>query len=179
MVLSFTLNLKAQSKFSFGLYGGAAIPTATYHHHDRDEFGFEFKDTHKTGLDVATSLKFASVDPLIFTAIGLNTMAFDGKKTKLNDSTFVEGKGLNYTTLSIGIHIGKEVGPYLLPALSASLVEEHSRFGYNAGVGYVKSLGLYHLKLDFNITYSFLNVLGKEKDELKHNVLRILLGIVY
>ncbi|MBN2354617.1 hypothetical protein JXO59_00805 [candidate division KSB1 bacterium] len=179
MVLSVCPFLSAQSKILFGIHNGIALPTLTYHHHDSEEFGFEFNDSHKIGPEVGAVIKMASIDPWIYTALGINAMSFVGKKAFIDDSTSVRGEPLSVITTFLGIQIGKQVGPYVQPAISASWFDGYPRYGYDIGIGFLQSLGMNKAKLDLNLTYSFLNVLNKEADEQKRNVLRISLGILY
>ena len=155
------LKLKySRSKNSFGLNFGLAIPTG------------DMSNTNNMGIDFSAAIKIVTSNPSVGATLGASYISLSGK-TK----TGIIYNSKNLISIFAGPQIGKEKGPYFLPAITANFSEGDSRIGLDIGGGYLVPLKVGNTKLNVGAKYSIVNLIKEDEGEDLFNVIRILAGI--
>jgi hypothetical protein len=171
LVIAFLLSnvIYAQSKTSFGINGGLAIPTG------------DIADSHKMGFGFGGVVIIGTSNPTVGVALGVSYITLPGKTISESGygwSMTIEFESANLISIFAGPQLGKEKGPYFLPAITANFDEGESRFGLDIGGGVLVPLGSSsNTKLNISAKYSITNLIGKQEGEGTSSVIRILAGI--
>lgn len=163
----------AQSKISFGINADVAIPTG------------EFSNNYKVGFGGGFLALIKTSSPNLGVVLGASYENFPGKTvTETNsgpgwwETVTTTYLATNLVSFYAGSQIGKEKGPYFLPAISLNVNEGETRFGLDIGAGFLAPLGTGKTKLNVGSKYSIINLVGKQEGEETASGIRIFLGIL-
>ena len=167
--------LSGQSKVSFGLEGGMALPMGSTADNYGVGFGagaFAIIPTSSTSIGIVIGGNYLSMPGS--TTTENKTISYPGYYSSTTITTTYED--LQVGSIYAGPKFGKETGIYFLPSLSFNFSSE-TRFGFYLGVGYL--IPLKSIEINLGARYGILNVLGKDIDEVSHSGIAILAGVVF
>ena len=164
-----------QSKTSFGINANLALPVG------------KTSDKYGLGYGVGGLVKIPTSSPTVSILAGADYLNLPGKTTTETETISLPGYYSSTTTtttyadlqlISIfaGPKIGKEDGPYFLPAVAANYAEEF-RLGVYLGGGVL--FPLKSVKLHLGLRYGVLNIIGQDDDEELESGISISAGLVF
>ena len=164
-----------QSKVSFGLEGGVALPMGSTSDRYGVGFGagaFVIIPTASTSMSIVVGGDYLNMPGKTKTEIvTINLPGVSGTLT-----TITTYEDLQVGTVYAGPKFGRETGIYFLPSLSLNFANE-TRYGFYLGGGYL--IPLNSVKLNLGARYGILNVLGKDTDEESDSGIAVFVGVVF
>lgn len=163
----------AQSKVDIGINGHLGIPVG------------EMANRLDMGFGGGLWFVIPVSSPMVGIAMGASYESYPGKNvtTTSSGSWGYESTTTIYGTTGLGSifagpKIGKENGPYFLPAISMNIQTE-VRFGIDIGGGFLVPFGPGMTKLNVGAKYSMINLIGTNDGEISASGIRIVAGIVF
>jgi len=132
----------------------------------------------KLGVGVDVTAKIATTFPAVMIAVGGRYLYFP-ESNKPGASGNFTLKSYDLVTPFLGLHLGKSRGPYLMVVETGDFTNSKTRFGMDAGVGYLVPNDQGRMKVDFSLKYCLANLMGKEEGESVRSYLLFGMGFAF
>ena len=132
----------------------------------------------KIGVGLGITGKIATGSPILMITAGGRYIYFPVGYEQ-TESGMVKHKVFDLVTPFFGIILGKEKGAYLVIAETGDFGEKETRFGLDAGVGYLYWEGPGTIKVDFSLKYCMANLMGTDEGEIARNYFCLAMGLAF
>jgi len=132
----------------------------------------------KMGVGMGVTGKLATPIPLLTFTLGGRYLFFP-ESNQVTATGNVALNSYDLWTPFLGIQLGKYKGPYLLVAETGEFRDKGTRFGLDAGVGYMVWNDEGKAKVDFSLKYALNNLMGKDPDEATRSYLLFGMGLAF